>query len=212
VVPRPFIEAATIGYEGAVARTFTALWAACNFVRRASAAPLVLKVLLARRWVWPLRTYHAGRLWRRMVRYFSRVHRFTGSVASSIFRHRNQRLGSTLVGGLPPMPSPFFPVSTVGGKRSSFGRRDYGVQSPTWSPACHEQLSWRFHWWGHSHSVPVRWRSDGRCVRCKPDRNEVALGIVFCIRSEHWRGHVRPHATGCTSNAGGMSHARSDLP
>ena len=36
--------------------------------------------------------------------------------------------------------------------------RDYGVQSPTWSPACHEQLSWRFHWWRHSHSVPVRWR------------------------------------------------------
>ena len=35
---------------------------------------------------------------------------------------------------------------------------DYGVQSPTWSPACHEQLSWRFHWWRHSHSVPVRWR------------------------------------------------------
>ena len=34
---------------------------------------------------------------------------------------------------------------------------DYGVQSPTWSPACHEQLSWRFHWWRHSHSVPVRW-------------------------------------------------------
>ena len=23
---------------------------------------------------------------------------------------------------------------------------------------CHEQLSWRFHWWRHSHSVPVRWR------------------------------------------------------
>ena len=28
----------------------------------------------------------------------------------------------------------------------------------SWSPACHEQLSWRFHWWRHSHSVPVRWR------------------------------------------------------
>ena len=35
---------------------------------------------------------------------------------------------------------------------------DYGVQSPTWSPACHEQLSWRFHWWRHSYSVPVQWR------------------------------------------------------
>ena len=34
--------------------------------------------------------------------------------------------------------------------------RDYGAT--TWSPACHEQLSWRFHWWRHSHSVPVRWR------------------------------------------------------
>ena len=42
------------------------------------------------------------------------------------------------------------------GKRSSFGRRDYGAT--TWSSACHEQLSWRFHWWRHSHSVPVRWR------------------------------------------------------
>src|SRR4051812_48419781 len=34
--------------------------------------------------------------------------------------------------------------------------RDY--DATTWSPACHEQLSWRFHWWRHSHSVPVRWR------------------------------------------------------
>ena len=25
-------------------------------------------------------------------------------------------------------------------------------------PACREQESWRFHWWRHSHSVPVRWR------------------------------------------------------
>src|SRR3954468_13829704 len=33
--------------------------------------------------------------------------------------------------------------------------RDYGAI--TWSPACHEQLSWRFHWWRHSHSVPVQW-------------------------------------------------------
>src|SRR3954449_13585654 len=32
--------------------------------------------------------------------------------------------------------------------------RDYGAT--TWSPACHEQLSWRFHWWRHSHSVPVQ--------------------------------------------------------
>ena len=31
------------------------------------------------------------------------------------------------------------------------------MASTTWSPACHEQLSWRFHWWRHSHSVPVRW-------------------------------------------------------
>jgi len=38
------------------------------------------------------------------------------------------------------------------------GGRLWRVQSPTWSPACHEQLSWRFHWWRHSHSVPVRWR------------------------------------------------------
>src|SRR4051812_28845424 len=44
-----------------------------------------------------------------------------------------------------------------GGKRSSFAEgRDY--DATTWSPACHEQLSWRFHWWRHSHSVPVRWR------------------------------------------------------
>ncbi len=34
--------------------------------------------------------------------------------------------------------------------------RDYGAT--TWSPACHEQLSWRFHWWRHSHSVPVQWQ------------------------------------------------------
>ena len=34
--------------------------------------------------------------------------------------------------------------------------RDYGAT--TWSPPCPEQLSWRFHWWRHSHSVPVRWR------------------------------------------------------
>jgi hypothetical protein len=33
--------------------------------------------------------------------------------------------------------------------------RDYGAT--TWSPTCPEQLSWRFHWWRHSHSVPVQW-------------------------------------------------------
>jgi hypothetical protein len=56
--------------------------------------------------------------------------------------------------------------SSAGIRRLAWPRRqalllweahDYGVQSPTWSPACHEQLSWRFHWWRHSHSVPVRW-------------------------------------------------------
>ena len=36
--------------------------------------------------------------------------------------------------------------------------RDYGAT--TWSPACHEQLSWRFHWWRHSHSVPVQWHRE----------------------------------------------------
>jgi len=61
--------------------------------------------------------------------------------------------------GSPPMLSLFFPVWSAGldGRRQGGGRL-WRVQSPTWSPACHEQLSWRFHWWRHSHSVPMRWR------------------------------------------------------
>ena len=49
-------------------------------------------------------------------------------------------------------------------------------RSISWSPACHEQLSWRFHWWRHSHSVPVRWR---RGVA------RAAVGVEQAVRAAH---------------------------
>jgi hypothetical protein len=54
--------------------------------------------------------------------------------------------------------------------------RDYGVT--TWSPACHEQLSWRFHWWRHSHSVPVRWPRAGAVVEVLAAAVQAAVPAV----------------------------------
>ena len=48
---------------------------------------------------------------------------------------------------------------------------------------CHEQLSWRFHWWRHSHSVPVRWRRG------------VARAAVVVVEQAVRAAHPEPQAT-----------------
>ncbi len=43
--------------------------------------------------------------------------------------------------------------------------------------------------------IPPR-DDDGGRMRCRPDRHEVACGVVFDVWRQHWSGDVRSHAAG----------------